>query len=266
MRIKSKFNELNEKKKSALITYITAGDPSLEDTKDIVLKLESSGADIIELGIPFSDPMADGPAIQLASERAIKSGATLTKILKLVKEIRKQTQIPIILFGYYNPFFIYGLDRFAKDAKKAGVDGVLVVDLPPEESYEFKRSLNKENLDLVFLLAPTSTSDRIKLVSKNCSGFIYLVSVTGVTGQRPNMNYSLQPLISEIRKYSDLPVGVGFGVSSSKQAKEISKIADAVIVGSALVRIIEKNGNNIDTVLKEMGDFTKELSKACYRV
>ena len=179
MRIKSKFNELNEKKKSALITYITAGDPNLKDTKDIVLKLESSGADIIELGIPFSDPMADGPAIQLASERAIKSGATLTKILKLVKEIRKQTQIPIILFGYYNPFFIYGLDRFAKDAKKAGVDGVLVVDLPPEESYEFKRSLNKENLDLVFLLAPTSTSDRIKLVSKNCSGFIYLVSVTG---------------------------------------------------------------------------------------
>jgi tryptophan synthase alpha chain len=266
MRIKSKFNELNEKKKAALITYITAGDPSLNDTKDIILELQSSGADIIELGIPFSDPMADGPAIQLASERAIKSGATLTKILRLVKEIRKQTQIPIILFGYYNPFFIYGLDKFCIDAKKAGVDGVLVVDLPPEESSEFKKFLDKQNLDLVFLLAPTSTSERIKLVSKNGSGFIYLVSVTGVTGQRPNMNYSLQPLISEIRKYSDLPVGVGFGVSSDRQAREISGFSDAVIVGSALVKIIEKNGYNKDAVLKEMGDFTKKLSKACFRV
>jgi tryptophan synthase alpha chain len=167
MRIKSKFNELNEKKKAALVTFITAGDPSLKDTKNIILELQSSGADIIELGIPFSDPMADGPTIQLASERAIKCGATLTKILNLVKEIRKKTQIPIILFGYYNPFFIYGLDKFSVDAKKAGIDGVLVVDLPPEESYEFKKFLDKENLDLVFLLAPTSTSDRIKLVSKN---------------------------------------------------------------------------------------------------
>jgi len=265
MRIKSKFNELNEKKKAALITYITAGDPSLKDTKDIVLKLESSGADIIELGIPFSDPMADGPTIQFASERGISSGATLKKILMLVKQIRKQTEIPIILFGYYNPFFIYGLDKFASDAKKVGVDGVLVVDLPPEESSEFKNCLDKENLDLVFLLAPTSTTERIKLVSKNSSGFIYLVSVTGVTGERPNMNYSLQPLISEIRKYSNLPIGIGFGVSSSEQAEKISSFADAVIVGSALVKIIEKNGCNKDTVLKEMGDLTKELSEACYR-
>lgn len=266
MRIKSTFNKLKEINKAALITYITAGDPNLKLTKDIIFELENSGADIIELGIPFSDPMADGPAIQLASERAIKSGTTLTKILKLVTEIRKKTDIPIILFGYYNPFYIYGLGKFAKDAKKAGVDGVLVVDLPPEESSEFKKQLDKNKLDLVFLLAPTSTKERIKMISDNGSGFIYLVSVTGVTGARPGMNYSLQPLISEIRNSSDLPVGVGFGVSSAKQAKELAGYSDAVIVGSALVKIIEKNGYNNKALLQQMGDFTKKLSKACYRV
>ncbi len=209
--------------------------------------------------------MADGPAIQLASERAIENGTTLTKILKLVTEIRKKTDIPIILFGYYNPFYIYGLNKFAKDAKKAGVDGVLVVDLPPEESSEFKKHLDRHELDLVFLLAPTSTEQRIKLVTAKGSGFIYLVSLTGVTGARPGMSYSLEPLITEIKRYSDLPVGVGFGVSSAKQAADLSVYSDAVIVGSALVRIIEKNGDNKKAVLKEMGDFTKKLSKACYR-
>lgn len=265
MRIKSKFNELNKKGKAALVTYITAGDPNLKDTKDIILELEKNGADIIELGVPFSDPMADGPAIQLASERAIKSGATVTKILKLVTDIRQKTQIPIILFGYYNPFYTYGLSKFARDAKKAGVDGVLVVDLPPEESTELKKHLEKQKLDLIFLLAPTSTKERIRLVSKNGSGFIYLVSVTGVTGARPGMNYSLQPLISEIRSYTDLPVGVGFGISSAEQALELAGYSDAVIVGSSLVKIIEKYGYNKKAVLKEMGDFTKELSSACYK-
>lgn len=265
MRIKSKFDELTKKNKAALITYITAGDPSLEITKDIILEIEKNGADIIELGVPFSDPMADGPAIQLASERAISAGATLKKILTLVKDLRKETDIPIILFGYYNPFYTYGLKKFCSDAKKAGVDGILVVDLPPEESDELKIFLEKEKLDLVFLLAPTSTEQRIQLVSKHGTGFIYLVSITGVTGARPGMTYSLKPLISDIKKNTDLPVGVGFGVSSPEQASEIADISDAVIVGSALVRIIEKYSNNKTAILKHMGKFTKQLSGACYR-
>lgn len=265
MRIKSKFDELNQKNKAGLVTYITAGDPSLDYTKDIILNLENSGADLIELGIPFSDPMADGPAIQLASERSIKQGTTLTKVLEIVRELRKQTEIPIILFGYYNPFFVYGLKKFALDAKDAGVDGVLVVDLPPEESDEFRIHLEKNDIELIFLLAPTSTQGRIELVSKYGSGFIYLVSVTGVTGERPQMEYSLEPLIKEIKTHSKLPVGIGFGVSNAEQACSISKIADAVIVGSALVKIVEKNSNNKNELLKEMGKFVSELSKACYR-
>ena len=265
MRIESKFSELAHKNKAGLITYITAGDPNLEVTMDIILELENNGADIIELGIPFSDPMADGPAIQLASERSIKNGTTLSKVLETVKEIRKKTEIPIILFGYYNPFFVYGLGRFAQDAKTAGVDGILVVDLPPEESEEFRMQLEQNNLELIFLLAPTSTSERIELVSKYGSGFIYLVSVTGVTGERPMLEYSLKPLITEIKSHSKLPVGIGFGVSSAEQACSISKIADAVIVGSALVKIIEKNNNNKEILLNEMGSLVNNLSRACYR-
>ena len=265
MRIESKFKELKQKNKAALVTYITAGDPDLKTTPVLVSELEKNGADIIELGIPFSDPVADGPAIQLASERALKNGATIKTVLRTIVEIRKTSDIPIILFGYYNPFYKYGLGKFAKDAKQAGADGVLVIDLPPEESEEFRQYLKNEKLDLVFLLAPTSTTERIKLVSKFASGFIYLVSVTGVTGERPKLDYSLEPLIQEIVKYSNLPLGVGFGVSSSEQVDKISSIADAVIVGSALVKIIEKNGYNIDVLLKEMGDFIKKLSNACYR-
>jgi tryptophan synthase alpha chain len=265
MRIRSKFNELSKINKAALVTYITAGDPSLERTEDIVLQLENNGADIIELGIPFSDPMADGPAIQLASERSIKNGTTLTKVLEIVRQIRRKTEIPIILFGYYNPFFVYGVKNFALDAKKAGVDGVLVVDLPPEESEEFRIHLQQNNLELIFLLAPTSTTERIELVSKYGSGFIYLVSVTGVTGERPKMEYSLEPLIKEIKAYSRLPVGIGFGVSNPEQANSISKIADAVIVGSALVKIIENKSYNKKILLNEMGAFVNQLSKACYR-
>ncbi len=188
MRIESKFKELREKGKAALVTYITAGDPSLECTPYIVSKLEESGADIIELGVPFSDPMADGPTIQLASERALQNGTTVRGVLNVVRKVREHSNVPIILFGYYNPFLAYGLEKFSIDARDAGVDGVLVVDLPPEEAGEFKVHADKAGLNLVFLLAPTSTADRIKLVSDNASGFVYLVSVTGVTGARPEMS------------------------------------------------------------------------------
>jgi len=262
-RISNKFNELNEKGRIALVTYITAGDPSLKVTEDIVLKLEESGADIIELGVPFSDPMADGPVIQLASERALESGTTLYDVLNSVRNIRKVSEVPIILFGYYNPFFSYGLEKFAKDAAQAGADGVLVVDLPPEEAPEFKVHTDKAGLNLVFLLAPTSTTDRVELIANNASGFVYLVSVTGVTGVRPDLNYSLDTLAGEIKSTTGLPVGVGFGVSSPEQVKTIAEYADAVIVGSAIVKIIEEHGNDSSILLKELSDFIGSLSGAC---
>ncbi|NIP30166.1 MAG: tryptophan synthase subunit alpha [Candidatus Dadabacteria bacterium] len=264
-RIEKRFQALENDDKAALVCYLTAGDPSIELTEDIVFTLEKSGADIIELGIPFSDPMADGPTIQLASERALKNDINLEDVLNTVSNIREKSNIPIILFGYYNPFLAYGLEKFSKDAKKAGADGVLVVDLPPEESVEFKKYLDDNGLNLIFLLAPTSTKERIDLVSKYASGFIYLVSVTGVTGARPDLDYSLENLTSDIKKKSNLPVGVGFGVSSTEQAVKISGFSDAVIVGSAIVRIIENNSNNQKAMLGELSDFVSELSDACYR-
>ena len=265
-RITTKFNELKEKGRIALITYITAGDPSLEFSEEIVLKLEESGADIIELGIPFSDPMADGPTIQLASERALSCGTTLKGVLDTVGRIRKVSEVPIILFGYFNPFFHYGLKEFSEDAAQAGADGVLVVDLPPEEAAEFKIHTDKAGLDLVFLLAPTSTTERVELVASHASGFVYLVSVTGVTGVRPDLNYSLDTLADQIKTTTGLPVGVGFGVSSPEQVEEIAKYADAVIVGSAIVRIIEQHGSDKDSLLKELSKFINGLSGACNKL
>ncbi len=262
-RITNKFNELKEKGRIALVAYITAGDPSLELSKDIVLKLEESGADIIELGVPFSDPMADGPVIQLASERALESGTTLKGVLDTVKRIRELSQVPIILFGYYNPFFHYGLKEFSEDAAEAGVDGILVVDLPPEEVAEFKVHTDKAGLDIVFLLAPTSTTERVELISSYASGFVYLVSVTGVTGVRPDMNYSLDALAAQIKSTSGLPVGVGFGVSSAEQVEKIAEYADAAIVGSAIVRIIERHGSDKDNLFEELSGFIDGLSGAC---
>jgi len=264
-RITDKFNELNKKGRIALVTYITAGDPSLERTEDIVVQLEKSGADIIELGVPFSDPMADGPAIQLASERALKAGTTLHDVLNSVRNLRKVTAIPIILFGYYNPFFHYGLEKFANDAAAAGADGVLVVDLPPEEAPEFKIHTDKAGLDLVFLLAPTSTTERVELIAENASGFVYLVSVTGVTGVRPDLNYSLDDLADQIKSTTGLPVGVGFGVSSPEQVETIAGYADAVIVGSAIVRIIEQHGSDKESLLSELSEFISGLSGACVK-
>ncbi|MGI9553681.1 MAG: tryptophan synthase subunit alpha [Thermodesulfobacteriota bacterium] len=264
-KIEQKLNLINNNKKTALVCYITAGDPSIGTTESIVLELEKSGADIIELGIPFSDPMADGPTIQLASERSLAGGTTIHDVLNIVKNIREHSDIPLILFGYYNPFFSYGLEKFAKDAKDCGADGVLVVDLPPEESEEFKQHLDENGLDLIFLLAPTSNEERIKLVSENASGFIYLVSITGVTGSRPDMEFSLTSLTKTIKEKSKLPVGIGFGVSSPEQAREISSYADAVIVGSALVKIIEKNGNDETTLLSNINNFVTSLSEACVK-
>lgn len=259
-RIEKTFAWLKANGQKALITFITAGDPDLKTSKEIIFELEKSGADIVELGIPFSDPMADGPTIQAASERALKNGATLRGVLELVRDVRKKSQIPIVLFGYYNPIFIYGVDRFARDAKKAGADGVLVVDLPPEEASELKVHTDRNCLELIFLLTPTSDNNRMRLVASQASGFIYYVSVAGITGARKELSDTIQKYVKRVRQFTSLPVGVGFGISTPKQAGEVSKWADAVIVGSAIVKVIEKNQDSPDLV-KKVGRFVSELKK-----
>ncbi len=261
LRIEGIYDELKKKNEKALITFITAGDPSIEVTEKLIFKMEASGADIIELGIPFSDPMADGPTIQASSERALLKGVHIREVLGLVKNVRKKSNIPIILFGYYNPVFAYGLGKFARDAKRAGVDGVLIVDLPPEEAGALLAELRGVGLALVFLLTPVSDEKRMRLVAKDGSGFIYFVSLTGVTGARVKMKAHVAGHIKELRKFTKLPVGVGFGVSSPKQAKDIGAHADGVIVGSAIINIMAKKGPAKSRVA-EVGRFVASLKDA----
>lgn len=260
-RIDAKFAELRRQKKAALIPFVEAGDPDLGTTFEIIRMLEKKGADLIELGVPFSDPMADGPTIQRSSERALKAGATLPRVLELVRQVREQTEIPIVLFGYYNPIFHYGARRLAREAKAAGVDGILCVDLPPEESGELKDSLDKEELDLIFLLAPTSDEERIKRVAREGKGFVYYVSVTGVTGARGTVEDDLPSQVRRIRRHTSLPVGVGFGISTPDQAAWIASFADAAVVGSALIGAIERERKKSRKVEKA-GRFIAGLKRA----
>ncbi len=255
------FSELKKRDEKAFIPYITAGDPDIDTTERIIECLIESGADIIELGIPFSDPMADGPTIQAASERALKNNISIEDILACVGKIRKRFATPIILFGYYNPFLSYGIDRLCLDAAESGVDGFLVVDLPPEESAPLHMSAHENGLDVIYLVAPTSTETRIRRIAAQASGFIYFVSVTGVTGTRDDLADELEHYIHAIRLHSDLPVGIGFGVSTPDHVKKISSFADAVIVGSALVKIIEKN-IGCESMIPAIGAFVRELKKA----
>jgi len=226
-----------------------AGDPSLARTRDIVLMFEECGADIVELGVPFTDPIADGPTIQRASERALKAGVTLKKVIAFVKELRKSTQIPIVLMTYYNPVFKYGEENFIKDAKDAGVDGVIVPDLPPDEGEYFIQQSMKAGLSTIFLLAPTSTVGRIKKVVKASKGFIYYVTITGVTGAALLLDSSIETLVSEIRKYTDKPIAVGFGVSTPEEASAVAKVSDGVIVGSAIVRRLHESPDELRNYL-----------------
>jgi tryptophan synthase alpha chain len=238
-KITNTFERLKNQGKKAFIPYIMAGDPSLERTKDIVLLFEKCGADIVELGVPFSDPLADGPTIQRASERALKNGVTLRKVIAFVKDLRQSIQIPIVLMTYYNPVFKYGEENFVKDARVAGVDGMIIPDLPPDEAEDFIKLSRKAALDTIFLLAPTSTEDRIKKVTKASSGFIYYVSITGITGADLLLDGSMEILISKIRKYTNKPIAVGFGVSIPEEASAVAKISDGVIVGSAILKRIQ---------------------------
>jgi tryptophan synthase alpha chain len=263
-RISEAFARLRDRNEAALIPYITAGDPSLTITEELVPVLEKAGADLIELGMPFSDPMADGPTIQKASERALAQGVTLRKVLNLVSRLRRKTDIPIILMGYYNPFLAYGIKKLADDARKAGVDGLLVDDLPPEEAQEIKEQSDRVGMDLIFLLAPTSDESRIRLIKEKASGFLYYVSVTGVTGARSTLDKAIKGQVEKIRGISGLPIGVGFGISCPEHVARVSRWADAVIVGSALINVVVRHQSR-KHLLREVGRFVSSLKEATKR-
>lgn len=260
-RITETFAALRGRGEPALIPYITAGDPTLETTFYLVRELARRGADLIELGVPFSDPMADGPANQRAAERALRGGTSLARVLDLVQRLRPLVRLPLILFSYYNPIFRYGGERFARDARQAGVDGVICVDLPPEEADELKRETDKQDLDLIFLLAPTSSLSRAQTVLTRARGFVYYVAVTGVTGARATLPADLDEMVQRLRAISPVPVGVGFGISSPEQAAHVGRIADAVIVGSAISLILETANQHPDLVTK-VGEFVGSLKQA----
>lgn len=261
-RIDRTFKRLKAQRRKAFIAYITAGDPDLATTLTLVREMPDSGVDIIELGVPFSDPIADGPTIQAASQRALAKGATVKKILGVVKSARLKTDIPIVLMTYYNPVLRYGLKEFFSSCRKCGVDGVIVPDLPYEESADLVAAAREEAVATIFLAAPTSTPERIKKIVSKSRGFVYYVSLTGVTGARRALPPDIGAGIRRIRSVADKPVAVGFGVSSPEQARALARVADGVIVGSAIVKIISDRRNAVARVSK----FAGKLAKAIHSV
>lgn len=247
-RIASTFARLKAEEKKGLIPFITAGDPDLETTEQLLVELGLAGAAVIELGIPFSDPMADGPVIQRASERALKHGFGIRDILATVARARRKVETPIVLFSYFNPLLQFGASRLAEEAKNAGVDGILVTDLTPEESAHFASCLRENALDMIYLVAPTSTDERVRLITKQASGFIYAVSRRGVTGLQKSVSSEAKLLVERVRRYSDLPVAVGFGISNSEHVTQVWRYADAAVTGSAIVEEIEKHIGGPDLV------------------
>jgi tryptophan synthase alpha chain len=260
-RIDRKFAELRSRNEAALVPFVVAGDPDLDSTRRLILEMEARGADVIELGVPFSDPMADGPANQRALARGLGAGASLAAILSMVSELRRETQIPIVLFGYYNPIFHYGVERLTADAAKAGIDALLVIDLPPEEAAELKRPARANGLELILLLAPTTPIERARTIARAASGFIYYVSVAGVTGARSTLPTDLRQHIEALRSVTDVPLGVGFGISTPDQAGQVASFADAVVVGSAISLLIEKHGKT-SGMAGAVGDLVAAMKSA----
>lgn len=257
-KIKEKFSQLKANQIKGFIPFISAGDPNLKITKDLILSLAKLDSTVIELGVPFSDPMADGVVIQKASERALKNDFGIADIFEVVKDVRTETDVPIILFSYFNPLLQYGLEKLCVDAKQVGVDGFLITDLVPEEAEEFSNLLKKHDLDMIFLIAPTSSDERLKMVANRASGFIYTVSRTGVTGARETTSQSAEVLVTRMRQFSDLPIAVGFGISTAQQIEETWTYADAAVVGSAIVRVIENNLDD-ENLVKKVEEFTQNL-------
>jgi len=260
-RIEDAFSQLRREGKKGFIPFITAGDPDLDTTAQLLVELGNAGASIIELGVPFSDPMADGPVIQRASERALKHGFGLPEIFAVTAKARARIETPLVLFSYFNPLLQYGVDKLANDAARAGIDGILVTDLAPEESEQFAATLQRNNLDMIFLVAPTSTDARLRMIAGHASGFVYAVSRAGVTGARENLSNEAELLVTRVRRFSSLPVAVGFGISSAEQVEQTLGYADAAVVGSAIVAQIEKLSTEPNLV-QEIGQFVRSLIPA----
>ena len=260
-RITRCFQELAARKQAAFIPFITGGDPSLSVSEDIVLALEDNGADIIEYGVPFSDPSGDGPVIQEASLRALNQGTTLHGILSSIERIRKRSEIPLLLFTYYNPVLSYGAAAFARDAANAGADGVLCVDLPPDDAAVYRAALGENKMSTVFLAAPTSTDARLALIGEACDTFVYYISRLGVTGERADLTQDLDQAVSRVREKTGKPVAVGFGISTPDQAQTVARIAEGVVVGSAIVHLLDEVSGEVDAV-QRVGAFAGSLAKA----
>jgi tryptophan synthase alpha chain len=256
-RIQQLFERTRAEGRAALIAYLTAGDPTPEQTPALAATLIRAGVDLIELGVPFSDPVADGPVIQRASARAIQAGTTLPKVLGIARQIRAASEIPLLLFTYLNPALHYGFDKLARDAKASGIDGLLLTDLSVEEAAPFLKPLRAAGLDTVFLAAPTSTERRLRLVAEYSTGFVYLVSRTGVTGERAALSDSLAPLIEKMRAVTSLPLAAGFGISTPEQAAAVARMADGVVVGSAIVRQIEQDSNGLEPMVRALAEGMK---------
>ena len=260
-RITRRFAELRASGELGIVAYITAGDPSLDATHKFVLALAEAGADVIELGVPFSDPLADGPTIQRASQRALESGTNLRGVIDLVRRIRETSQVPVVLFSYYNPILQMGLEKFAAAVQHAGADGVLITDLTPEESEDYRSILHARHLDTIFLAAPTSDDDRLQKISAASSGFLYLISRTGVTGAKDALPDDLPGLLRRVRRFTQLPVAVGFGISLPGHVSVLGGLADAAVVGSALVSEIER-APNADAAATALRDRIRSLKEA----
>lgn len=259
-RISKRFEALRQDNRAGLVTFVTAGDPDPETSFGVLQALANNGADIIELGMPFTDPMADGPAIQKAAQRALAGGQTQRKTLELVRRFRAENdETPIVLMGYYNPIYHYGVDAFLKDAADAGVDGLIVVDLPPEHDEELCLPARDANIDFIRLATPTTDAKRLPRVLENTSGFMYYVSVAGVTGARAPTPADVEAALGRIREHTSLPIGVGFGIRNAEQAGAIGRFSEAVVVGSALVECIEKAASG-DEAIEAVGKLTSELS------
>jgi len=259
-RISDTFTTLHQNGENALVAYITAGDPDLNHTCDLIRVLDDAGVDVLELGVPFSDPTADGPIIQRASHRSLAAGTTLGGVLDCVASIRPQVTMPIVLFGYYNPIFSFGTSRFAHRAREAGVDGILVVDLPFEESHELRQYTDRENIDFISLITPTTAPNRIASIAGQSTGFLYYVSITGVTGTDTPELAEVRNHIAMVRNASPLPVVAGFGISTPAQARAIASVSDGVVVGSAFVKLIEQSGtgNNVCAAVARLAASLKE--------
>jgi tryptophan synthase alpha chain len=260
-RIARRFRALADAGELGLVAYITAGDPSLGASEKIVLAAAEAGADVIELGVPFSDPVADGPTIQRASERALRGGATLMGVIDLVRRVRTASDVPLILFSYFNPILQMGVEKFADAASAAGADGVLATDLTPEEAGEYRKALEARGLDTIFLAAPTSTDERLKMIAGCSSGFLYLISRTGVTGERDSMPEDLPALVRRVRRATKLPLAVGFGISLPEHVSVLGGIADAAVVGSALMAEIEKSAT-VDAAVSAVAARVRVLKQA----